>query len=202
MKNLFGFFGFLSLALLLAFTLPDGGGLDVGDTAPDFKLQNAVDDSWVSLSDYENAKGYIVIFTCNMCPYSKMYEDRINDLHKEYADQGYPVIAINPNDPDVVAGDGYAEMKVRADEKKFTFKYLFDANQEVFPAYGASRTPHVFLLDQKRVVKYIGAIDNNSKNAEEADEKYVANAIAAMEKGKDPDPSFTKAIGCTIKVKS
>jgi len=202
MKSLFGILGCLSLTILLAFTLPMGNGLEVGDTAPDFKLQNAVDDSWVSLSDYENAKGYIVIFTCNMCPYSKMYEDRINDLSNEYADKGYPVIAINPNDPDVVSGDGYAEMKVRADEKEFSFKYLFDANQEVFPAYGATRTPHVFLLDQNRVVKYIGAIDDNAKSADDVTKNYVANAIAAMEAGSDPDPSFTKAIGCTIKVKS
>ena len=202
MKRLFGIFGIISLALIVAFTLPEGGGLEVGDTAPDFKLQNAVDDSWVSLSDYKDAKGYIVIFTCNMCPYSKMYEDRINDLSKNYESKGYPLIAINPNDPDVVAGDGYAEMKERAEEKKFSFKYVFDANQEVFPAYGATRTPHVFLLDQNRVVKYIGAIDNNAKSPEDATDKYVADAIAAMEKGDDPDPSFTKAIGCTIKVKS
>jgi len=202
MKNLFGIIGFLSLTLLLAFTIPVGGGLEIGDTAPDFKLQNAVDESWVSLSDYENVKGYIVIFTCNTCPYSVMYEDRINDLSKEYMDKGYPVIAINPNDPDVKAGDGFNEMKVRADEKDFSFKYLLDANQDVFPAYGATRTPHVFLLDENRVVKYIGAIDNNAKSAEDVTVNYVDIAIAAMEKGDDPDPNFTKAIGCTIKVKS
>jgi peroxiredoxin len=202
MKSLFGIFSVLSLALLFAFTAPDGNGLEVGDTAPDFKLQNAIDDSWVSLSDYEGAKGYIVVFTCNACPYSKMYEDRINDLNKEYADKGYPVIAINPNDPDIVADDGYDEMKVRADKKSFSFKYLFDANQEVYPAYGATITPHVFLLDKDRVVKYIGAIDNNAKDADAATVHYVADAIHAMEGGNDPDPNFTKAIGCTIKVKS
>jgi peroxiredoxin len=202
MKRLFGIFGFLGLTLILAFALPDRNGLDIGDIAPDFKLQNAVDESWVSLSDYDNVKGYIVVFTCNMCPYSKIYEDRINDLSKEYTPQGYPLIAINPNDPDVVAGDGFAEMKIRAEEKGFSFDYLFDANQEVFPAYGATRTPHVFLLDQNRVVKYIGAIDNNAKNAEEVTENYLVNAINALKSGNDPDPNFTKAIGCTIKVKS
>ncbi len=202
MKSLIGIISIVSLSLILAFALPDGNGLELGDTAPDFKLQNAIDDSWVSLSDYKNAKGYIIIFTCNMCPYSKMYEDRINDLHKQYADKGYPVVAINPNDPDVVAGDGYAEMKVRAKEKSYSFKYLFDANQEVFPAYGASRTPHVFLLDKNLIVKYIGAVDNNPKSADDVTQHYVANAISAMEKGNNPDPDFTKAIGCTIKVKS
>ncbi len=203
MKGLFGIFGFLGIAAFLAFTAPDAGpGLEVGDTAPDFKLQNAIDGSWVSLSDYEDAKGYIVIFTCNTCPYSVMYEDRIIALHQRYADKGYPVVAINPNDPEVQGGDSFDLMKVRAEEKSFPFAYLFDAKQEVFPAYGASRTPHVFLLNKDRKVEYIGAIDNNAKSADAATELYVDAAIKALDGGMKPDPSFTKAIGCTIKVKS
>lgn len=203
MKSLFGIFGFLGIAAVLAFTSPEAGpGLEVGDTAPDFKLQNAITDEWVSLSDYKDTKGYIVIFTCNTCPYSVMYEDRIIALHQKYAEKGYPVVAINPNDPDMQPDDSYDKMKVRADEKEFPFPYLFDANQEVFPAYGASRTPHVFLLDKARTVKYIGAIDNNAKSPDGATELYVDSAIKALESGKSPDPNFTKAIGCTIKVKS
>ena len=93
-------------------------------------------------------------------------------------------------------------MKARAEEKGFPFPYLIDAKQEVFPAYGATRTPHVFLLDKEMTVRYIGAIDNNPQDAAAADEHYVADAIAALEDGKSPDPDFTKAIGCTIKVKS
>ena len=202
MKSLFGIFGFLGMVALLAFTNPDGPGLEVGDTAPDFKLQNAVDGEWFSLSDLADAKGTIVIFTCNTCPYSVMYEDRIIALHERYADQGYPVVAINPNDPEVQSGDSFEMMKERAYEKAFPFNYLFDEKQEVFPAYGATRTPHVFLLDNERVVQYIGAIDNNAKNADAVTEMYIDSAIKALKDGKSPDPNFTKAIGCTIKVKS
>lgn len=202
MKTTLSFFALLGIASILAFTSPAGEGLEVGDTAPDFNLQNAIDDSYVSLASYEGAKGYIVIFTCNTCPYAVMYEDRIIELHNTFAPQGYPVVAINPNDPDVKSGDSYEAMKQRAEEKGFPFAYLFDAKQEVFPAYGATRTPHVYLLDKARTVQYIGAIDNNPQDAAAADQHYISSAIAAMESGEKPDPDFTKAIGCTIKVKT
>ena len=202
MKRLLGMLSCLSLALLFAFTAPVGGGYQVGDTVADFNLQNAIDDAWVSLDSYGDVNGYIVVFTCNTCPYAVMYEDRLIELHNTYASQGYPVVAINPNDPNIKPGDSYAAMRQRAADKGFPFKYLFDAEQTVFPAFGATRTPHVFLLDRDRVVRYIGAIDNNAQNAEAADKHYVAQAIEAMKTGDDPNPDFTKAIGCTIKVKS
>ena len=126
MKRISGIFAIMSIAMTLALANPGGPGLEVGDTAPDFKLQN-VDGSWVSLTDYEGAKGYIVIFTCNACPYSVMYQDRIIDLHNQFTDQGYPVIAINPNDPDVQPKDSFEAMKTRSNEKEFPFKYVFDA---------------------------------------------------------------------------
>ena len=190
---------FLTLLFAMAMTGPDNG-YEIGDTATDFSLKN-VDGKMVSLADYPDAKGYIVIFTCNECPYAKMYEDRINDLNKTYASQGYPVVAIMPNDPNIQPGDGFNKMQARAKEKGFTFPYLLDEGQTIFPQYGASKTPHVFLLDDKKVVKYIGAIDNNPKSAASADVKYVENAIAALEAGNNPDPSFTKAVGCGIKRK-
>lgn len=175
-------------------------GLDIGDEAPDFSLKN-VDDNMVSLADYEDAKGYIVIFTCNHCPYAVKYEDRIIELHNTYAPQGYPVVAINPNDPEVQPADSFEAMKERAKEKEFPFAYLFDDGQEIYPQYGATRTPHVYLLDADRIVRYIGAIDDNYADAEAVTEKYVENAIAALENGDLPNPSKTKAIGCTIKSK-
>lgn len=179
-------------------------GLKVGDIAPDFNLKN-IDGSMVSLASIKAAnpevKGFIVIFTCNTCPYAVMYEDRIIDLHNTYASKGWPVVAIQPNDPELKPGDSFEEMKIRAQQKGFPFVYLFDEGQKVFPQYGATRTPHVFLLDADRRVRYIGAIDNNPQDAEAATEHYVADAIAAIESGKEPDPNFTKAIGCTIKVK-
>lgn len=175
-------------------------GLRVGDMAPDFSLRN-VDNSMVSLESIENAKGYIVIFTCNHCPYSVAYEDRIIDLHNTYAPQGYPVVAINPNDPEKQPGDSFEAMQVRATEKSFPFVYLFDDGQKVFPQYGATRTPHVFLLNGDRTVHYIGAIDDNHTDAAAVETNYLVDAIEALKSGKPADPDFTKAVGCSIKVK-
>jgi len=175
-------------------------GYKVGDTATDFNLKN-VDGSMVSLAGMEDAKGYIVTFTCNHCPYSVMYEDRLIDLHNEYAPKGYPVIAINPNDPAAQPGDSFEDMVTRSKEKSFPFVYLFDDGQKIYPQYGATKTPHVFLLDKDLKVRYIGAIDDNSRDADAVKVSYVKDAIEAVEKGEDPDPSFTKAIGCSIKVK-
>jgi len=192
----------IGLSTMFAFTNPEESGYKVGDVVTDFSLQNVEDDSWVSLSSYGDVKGYIIAFTCNTCPYAQMYEERLIALHKEYAPQGYPVVAINPNDATLKPGDSYAEMKKRAAEKKYPFKYLIDADQTVFPVFGATRTPHIFLVDQDRVVRYIGAIDNNAQDGNAATEHYVASAIEALKKGDDPNPNYTKAIGCTIKVKS
>jgi len=175
-------------------------GYQVGDVAADFNLKN-IDDKMVSLESIKDVKGYIVVFTCNSCPVSIAYEDRIIDLHKKYAPMGYPVIAINPNDPDLKPDDSFEEMKVRAAEKEFPFAYLFDEGQKVYPQYGATRTPHVFLLDKNRRVKYIGAIDDNKDDLSAIKNKYVEVAITQMEKGEDPNPPFTKAMGCSIKDK-
>ena len=203
--NMKAFIGQLFITLFtLTVTLADAqvsAGYKVGDQAADFSLKN-VDGTMVSLADYKGVNGYIVIFTCNTCPYAQMYEDRIIALHAKYASQGYPVVAINPNDPDVKPGDDFAAMQARAKEKKFPFKYLFDAGQKVYPVFGATRTPHIFLLDANRYVRYIGAIDDNAQNPGEVTVKYLENAIAALKAGNNPDPAETKAIGCTIKVKS
>lgn len=178
-------------------TLEDIGGYKIGDIATDFSLKN-VDGSFFSLSNIDNAKGYIVTFTCNECPFAKMYEDRLIELHNTYAKKGYSVIAINPNSANSER-ENLAAMKERATDKEFPFVYLTDAKQEIFPKYGAVRTPHVFLLDKERRVQYIGAIDNNSRSAEDVTEKYVENAIEALEKGEKPSTNYTKAIGCPIK---
>ena len=173
-------------------------GLHIGDTAPDFKLKN-IDGSMVSLADMKDAKGYIVVFTCNHCPYAVMYEDRLVELHNTYAPKGYPVVAINPNDTEVVPSDSFEAMQERAKEKAFPFVYLMDEGQKVYPKYGATKTPHVFLLSKEKVVSYIGAIDDNHEDETAVKVKYLENAIAAMEKGVAADPETTKAIGCSIK---
>lgn len=177
-------------------------GYEVGDIATDFKLKN-IDGKMVSLEDYKDAKGYIVIFTCNTCPYAVLYEDRIIALDKKYAYRGYPVVAIMPNNPDVQPGDNVETMKARAASKGFSFPYLFDDGQEIYPQYGATKTPHVYLLQKTKkgnVVKYIGAIDDNYKDAEAVNIKYVEEAIDALMNGKEIKETKTRAIGCSIKV--
>lgn len=172
----------------------------IGQAAEDFSLKN-VDGKMVSLSDYKNAKGYIVVFTCNHCPFAQMYEKRIIELHKKYSKKGYPVIAINPNDPEVVPEDNFESMQKLSNKKKYPFAYLFDEGQKVYPKFGATRTPHVFILDKNKVVKYIGAIDDNAKDEAAVQIRYVEDAIAALDSGKDPNPNTTKAVGCSIKKK-
>jgi peroxiredoxin len=183
-----------------AFTNKTEKGYSVGDTIEDFKLKNT-DNKMVSLSDYEDAKGFIIIFTCNMCPYSVANEDRIVALDKKYKAKGYPVIAINPNDPKASKGDGFEDMIVRAEEKGFTFPYLFDEGQEVYPKFGASKTPHVYIVSKPNMkVEYIGAIDNSSRNPDAVTEKYVENTVDELLAGKKPSKTETRAIGCSIKV--
>jgi len=191
----------LSILLLSFASVAQDKALAIGDIAPDFKLMN-VDDKMVTLADYKDVNGYIVTFTCNHCPYAIMYEDRLIDLHNKYEDMGYPVVAINPNDPDAKPADSFDNMKVRAKEKGFPFAYLMDKGQKIYPQYGATKTPHVFLLDADRKVRYIGAIDDDARDASAVTEKFLENAIAALEKGEDPTPATTKAIGCSIKTKS
>ncbi|WP_298534948.1 thioredoxin family protein [uncultured Algibacter sp.] len=192
------------VVLISAFTvnLKSGGGYKIGDVAEDFKLKN-IDGKMVSLSDYKDAKGFIVTFTCNTCPYAVMYEDRIIELNRKYASKGYPVVAIMPNNVMVKPGDALPEMKKRADEKGFNFPYLIDADQSVYPKYGATKTPHIFVLEKTskgNVVEYIGAIDNNYKDASAVTTKYVEDAVDALLKGEEVLEKETKAIGCSIKV--
>ena len=201
---------YISLGLILILGLLSfssikkiNSGYQVGDEATDFKLKN-IDGKMVSLSDYKSAKGFIVIFTCNHCPYAKKYEDRIIALDKMFKSKGYPVIAINPNDPAVQPQDGFVEMQTRAKEKGFTFPYLVDEGQKIYPIYGATKTPHVYILKKengKNIVKYIGAIDNNYENPNDVSEFYVQDAVNQLLKNEAVKTEKTVAIGCTIKVK-
>jgi peroxiredoxin len=187
----------LVLIALMAFSLKKIG-YEVGDKARDFSLKN-VDGEMVSMDSYEDVKGFMIIFTCNSCPYSVAYEDRIIELHEKYANKGVPVIAINPNDAEKSPKDSFAKMIERAKDKSFPFPYVYDETQEITKTYGATNTPHVYVLDADRTVKYIGAIDNNTKSAEDADKKYVEDAVDAILMGTEVPEKKTKAIGCTIK---
>lgn len=196
-------FSLLLLFTTVIFTVDSQNkGYDIGDVATDFKLKN-IDDKWVSLSDFKEAKGFIIVFTCNTCPYAVAYEDRIEALNKKYAPKGYPLIAIMPNNVKTKPGDSMKEMQKRAKQKGFTFPYLMDADQSIYPQYGATKTPHIYVLeltDRGPVVQYIGAIDDNYKDATLVKTKYVENAVDALLNGVAFEVHKTKAIGCSIKL--
>ncbi len=191
----------LVMALLVACTgytqQPVTGGYKVGDIAKDFNLKN-VDSKQVSMAGFKQAKGYVVVFTCNTCPVSKAYEQRIIDLDKKFTPMGYQVIAINPNDPTASPGDTYALMQTRAKEKGYGFPYLEDPGQVVTKEFGATRTPHFFILqktDKGNVVEYIGAMDDDQEQSSSNPNVYASNAINSLLAGKKPEVSMTKAIG-------
>lgn len=192
---------FTLIIIILTVTGLSAQEYKTGDKAKNFNLLN-IDGKYVSTDEYDKAKGFIVIFTCNHCPFSIAYEDRIIELDKKYSSKGYPVIAINPNDSTIAPGDSYSNMIIRAKEKGFTFPYLLDADQSIARAYGASRTPHVYILEKEGknlIVKYVGAIDDNYEEPSNVKVKFVEDAVNSLLNGEDPDTDYTKAIGCTIK---
>lgn len=180
-------------------------GVKVGDKAPSFNLKG-IDGEMYSFDNIKDAngnapKGYVVTFTCNTCPYAIAYEDRLIDLHNTLSPMGYPVVAIQPNDPEVKKGDSFSAMQERAADKGFPFLYLIDEGQKVYPTYGARYTPEVYLVDSDLNVRYHGAIDDDAQDAEAVTVNYVEKAVEAINNGQDPNPADVKAIGCTIKTK-
>ncbi len=176
-------------------------GYKIDDVAEDFSLKGT-DGKMYSLAHYDKAKGFILIFTTNHCPYSNAYEERIKDLHDKFAVKGYPVLAINPNNPKIYPEDSFEEMQIRASRRGYNFPYLIDEKQEVYKKYGATKTPHVYVLEKENgenIVRYIGAIDDNYKNPAAVKEKYVENAVKQLLAGEEVERKLTKAIGCRIK---
>ncbi len=192
------------VAILFINASADKFGMTVGDYASDFELEN-IDGKNISLADYKDNKGFIVVFTCNTCPYAKMYEKRIMDLDVKYASRGFPVIAINPNDVEQQPGDSMSEMQKRAKDKGYTFPYLRDDSQQVANSYGATKTPHVYVLNEESTGKYkiefIGAIDDSPRDASDVEKTFVEDAVEALLAGEKPKVTTARAIGCTIKWK-
>lgn len=197
----------LTLIIINLFSLfkssDEGYGYKIGDKINDFKLLST-SGARVSLSDFQ-ARGFIIVFTCNSCQYSQAYEERIKKLDSMYTSNGWPVIAINPNDKDISPEDSYNAMIERAKEKKYTFPYLYDATQKVAEDFGAKHTPMVFVIRNLKgnyILKYAGTIDDNTWDEEGIQYNYVGKAIEALNQGKDPEITYTKAIGCAIKWKN
>ncbi|HCY40464.1 MAG TPA: thioredoxin family protein [Prolixibacteraceae bacterium] len=200
MKSIISLFFVLFFAVSVAYS----SGYNIGDKAADFKLKN-IDGKFVSFSNYPDAKGFVLVFTCNGCPYAQAYQDRIVEIDKKYKSKGYPVIAINPNDPALAPADSFDKMVSVAKTEGFTFPYLIDEKQEVYKNYGATKTPHVYVLQKKGsdfVVQYIGAIDDSYQDATKVNSPFLASALDALVAGSLPETTTTKAIGCGIKDKS
>ena len=200
-KALFSFAILLALSSFVLHTTADG--YRVGDKAADFKLKN-VDGKIVSLADNAAAKGYIVVFTCNTCPFAQAYEDRIIALNARYVPLGYPVVAINPNDAATGPEDSFAAMQALAQRHHYAFPYLQDETQQVARAFGATRTPNLYVIKRQGadfVVAYTGAIDDNSEDAKLVKTKYLEDAMADVIAGKPAAANTTRAVGCSIRWK-
>jgi peroxiredoxin len=166
----------------------------------DFALKNT-DGKTVSLNNNPNAKGFIIVFTCNHCPFAKLYPKRLNQLNKKYLALGVPLIAISSTDTIMYAEDCYEKMVAKAKSGKYNFPYLYDSAQSVARNYKAERTPQAFVIWKENdnwVVKYNGAIDDNGADPELVTEHYVANAIDELLGGNQVKQPFTRSVGCKI----
>lgn len=171
--------------------------LAIGAKGADFNLKGT-DGKMHSLSSLKGEKGAAVIFTCNECPYAKGYEDRLIALAKEYKARGIGFVAINPNDPKIVPGDGFEFMVKRAREKNFPYPYVFDETQEIAKAYGAKVTPHIFLLDASGRLVYRGRVDDSLEQGKIKARDFAA-ALDALVGGQPIQVAETKAFGCSVK---
>jgi thiol-disulfide isomerase/thioredoxin len=182
--------------------------LEIGATAPDFKLKG-IDGKIYSLASFKNAKILVIVFTCNHCPTAQAYEDRIIALTKDYSNKSVDVVAVNPNDPKAIRldelgytdmSDTYDEMKLRAQEKHFNFPYLYDGEtQAMAKAYGPVATPHVFIFDKNRKLRYQGRIDNMEKPTKTPTSFDARKAIDDLLNNRDVAVQTTKVFGCSVK---
>ncbi len=169
-----------------------------GDTAIDFTLPGT-DNQLHALNDYTSGTALVVIFSCNHCPYVRAWEERMVAIQNDYASKGVQLLVINANDSVKYPDDSFEKMQQRASEAGFPFPYLHDATQETAHAYGAERTPEVFVFDQQRVLRYHGAIDDNFDDPAAVSKPYLRNALDAVLAGHTPQPDQTPPVGCTIK---
>ena len=179
----------------------DAKKLKIGDAAPDFRGLPATDGKTYSLSDFADESALVLFFSCNHCPYVQAYEDRIMALQKEFGPKGARFVAINANDASTHPDDNFESMKKRAEARKFNFVYLRDESQDVARAYGGTHTPHLFVFDSARKLRYTGKIDDNWQEPGKVTKRYLRDALAAIVDGKAPAEPETFAIGCTIKWK-
>ncbi len=190
-----------SISIILVFFLMTAGNFKpaIDLVIPDFSLRN-IDGKMISTAEYKNAKGFIVIFTCNHCPFAKLYSKRMNDLNKKYSALNIPLIAINSMDSLIYVDESFSKMKLKAKKDAFSFPYLQDAMQTVGKNFGAEHTPTAYVIwkeDNQWKVKYKGAIDDNGENPEIA-KPFIANAVDELLAGQPVSNSETQSFGCAI----
>lgn len=188
------------IAIFACLFLLTGFKREEGNRIEDFSLKN-VDGKILSLKDFSNAKGFIIVFTSNGCPYAKLYPKRMNELNTKYKDLGVPLIAINSTDTLQFEENSFTEMVQTAKENNFNFSYLSDADQTAAKNFEAKKTPHAFVIWKEKdgwVIKYRGAIDDNAAHPELAINKFVENAVNELLIGEDVKVKETKSIGCSI----
>jgi peroxiredoxin len=174
--------------------------LKPGDKAIPFELPG-VDDRRHSLADYADKEAIAVVFTCNHCPYARAWEDRLIDIQAGYADRGVQLVAISANDAKKYPADSFPRMKERSEEKGFNFPYLYDESQQVARAYGAERTPEIFLFDKGGTLRYHGTVDDDYDDPAAVRNHYFRDALEAVLEGRHPLSAETVPVGCTIKWK-
>lgn len=172
--------------------------LQIGEVAPDFSLPG-VDGKTYSLSDFADHRVLVIVFSCNHCPYVVGSEDRMKAFVADYEPQGVALVAINSNSENTYANDSFEHMVERAKEREFNFTYLRDKSQDVARAYGALRTPHFFVFDARRQLRYTGRMDDNPKNPGQETTHELRDAVDDVLEGQDVRVPLTNPLGCNVK---
>lgn len=196
-------FNFWVLGLSQANSVADSSTIKQDAIVQPFLLK-CVSGEFVGMSTYPEAKGMIVVFTCNHCPFAKLYPERMNELHRKYAAKGIPLLAISSTDTVLFEEDGFAEMQKISQQQGFVFPYLFDAEQTVVQDFGAQKTPHAFVLARSEKgwkIVYSGSIDDNGADPSAVKHKYVEDAVRAVLKHKKVKVAHTSSIGCFIHIR-
>ena len=191
---------FISLILIGCLTILSAKELDLGSILPlgDIKMAD-ISGKDVSLNDAKGKNGLLVIFSCNTCPWVIAWEDRYVELADTYKDKGVGIVAINSNETQFENVDSMEEMQEHAKEQGYNFYYTMDNGSKLASEFGATRTPHIYLFDNKDKLVYRGAIDDNARKPDKVENTYLADAIDNMLAGSAIDPATTKALGCAIK---
>jgi peroxiredoxin len=196
-KKLLYLFGISLLFVLSSFTL-----LIKEKSISNFKLKSATTNKWIASSDYKNAKGFIVVFLSNKCPMAKFYSQRLIQMNEKYKKKGVYVFAINAMDTLVYADESFVKMQKKAKNDNFSFPYLQDKDQKVAKQFNAENTPQAFLVwknkEQKLIIKYQGAIDDNAGEPEKVQHHFLTEAVDELLNGKNVTVSKSESFGCRI----